>query len=220
MVIVWPKNNSMRLPIVFRQPLIDTCSTSPCGRHTNASSASMHTQTDTLDGQRGADDYRGERVMLPQVRGGEGTVDWNAVGSNCSIGSCLFNSNKRIKLEQLKVRNLSTIRVSNRIIPPSKSWERRTVRELESTSASQKSLETNINILLTELGSCLWPDAIPPASTTFRCGQTGSTLMGPLQKSYILTDWGNWHFWAEKTRLKGVPQKVSVKKQWHLRWPH
>ena len=33
---------------------------------------------------------------------------------------------------------------------------------------------------------------------SFGCGQTGSTLTGPLQKKMFLTDWGKgtpWHFW-------------------------
>ena len=35
-------------------------------------------------------------LALPAIlRGGEDTVDWDAVGSNCSIENCLFTSNKR-----------------------------------------------------------------------------------------------------------------------------
>ena len=44
------------------------------------------------------------------------------------------------------------------------------------------------------------------------CGQMGSTLMGPLQQYWCLTDWWKkgrpgWHFWEDKSRLAGVPKK-------------
>ena len=51
---------------------------------------------------------------------GEGTVDRDIVASNCSTGNRLFDLNMIIKLEKLELRNLSSMRVSNRIIPPSK----------------------------------------------------------------------------------------------------
>ena len=46
---------------------------------------------ENLDGQ-------GVRLLMPapMLRGGEGTVDWDTVGSNCSIEKCLSNLNKRI----------------------------------------------------------------------------------------------------------------------------
>ena len=52
-----------------------------------------------------------------------GTVDWDTVASNCSTGSCFPNFNKRMdELEKLELRNLSSMRDSNRIIPPSEYW--------------------------------------------------------------------------------------------------
>ena len=40
--------------------------------------------------------------------------------------------------------------------------------------------------------------------------------MGPLPKSWVLTDWGQkgtpWHFWEDLSRLTGVPQKDPIKK--------
>ena len=33
-------------------------------------------------------------------------------------------------------------------------------------------------------------DAVPPADALLGCGQMGSTLLGPLQKEWFLTDWG------------------------------
>jgi len=40
----------------------------------------------------------------------------------------------------------------------------------------------------------------------FACGQTGSTLMGPLHKYYLLTHW------EKRYALPGVPKSPSVKK--------
>ena len=42
-----------------------------------------------------------------------------AVLSNCSIDNCLSNFDKRISSQKLESRNLSSMRVSNCIIPPS-----------------------------------------------------------------------------------------------------
>ena len=72
---------------------------------------------------------------------GEDTVDWDTVALSCSTGNCLSNFNKRIssksskqmssqKLElrhlssqKLELRNLSSMRVSNRIFPPSETYQ-------------------------------------------------------------------------------------------------
>ena len=50
------------------------------------------------------------------------------------------------------------------------------------------------------------------------CGQVGSTQMGTLQKSGLLTDWGKryaWHCWDYKSRLTGVPKKPLCQTREH-----
>ena len=47
---------------------------------------------------------------------GEGTVDWDAAGSNRSTENPLSTSDKQEQLEQLELRSLSSTRVSNRIL--------------------------------------------------------------------------------------------------------
>ena len=49
-------------------------------------------------------------VLLPRIA---------RLASNYSIDNCLSNFNKIDKLEKFELRTLSSIRVSNRIIPPS-----------------------------------------------------------------------------------------------------
>ena len=46
------------------------------------------------------------------------------------------------------------------------------------------------------------------------CGQMGSTLIGPLQKQWILTDWEKgtpWHCWEDSSKLTGIPNKSLSK---------
>ena len=57
--------------------------------------------------------------LIYGLKEGGSTVDWDAVASNCSTGSFLFNFNKWISSRTLELRNLSSMRVSKHIIPPS-----------------------------------------------------------------------------------------------------
>ena len=55
------------------------------------------------------------------------------------------------------------------------------------------------------------------------CRQMGSTLLGPLQKQRILTDWGKRYALAlleYKSRFTGVPKRSPCQKTWNLPWPH
>ena len=72
--------------------------------------------------------YPGGPPFVALLRGGEGTVDWDTLASNCSTWNCLCNFNERIsskarieksELEKLELNNLSSMRVSNRIVPAS-----------------------------------------------------------------------------------------------------
>ena len=54
-----------------------------------------------------------------------------------------------------------------------------------------------------------------PGDGGLGCGRMGSTPMGPLRKTTILTDSGKgtpWHVREDKRRLTGVPQKIPLSK--------
>jgi hypothetical protein len=62
-------------------------------------------------------------VGFPLSAGRKGTVDWDAAAWNCSTGSCfstgqvLAKLHQEDQLEQLDLRNLSSMRASSRLTP-------------------------------------------------------------------------------------------------------